>query len=35
LLRIDEHPLWSIGDTHGPIFLPDDEEAGTPMDYPF
>jgi len=35
LFQVHEYPRWSIGDTHGPIFLPGDEEAGEPIDYPF
>jgi hypothetical protein len=35
LFQVHEYPRWSIGDTHGPIFEPGDEEAGEPLDFPF
>ncbi len=35
LFQINQYPRWSIGDTHGPIFVEGDEFAGEAIDYPF
>lgn len=35
LFQVHEYPRWSIGDTHGQIYVEGDELAGEPIDYPF
>jgi hypothetical protein len=35
LFQVREYPRWSIGDTHGNIYVEGDELAGEPISYPF
>lgn len=35
LFQVHEYPRWSIGDTHGNIYVEGDEFAGEPISYPF